>query len=77
MEGASCINLGHNTPHRFQSHKKHNQGFGTIGGDHNLIEGARTMLHDPDTFDLADLSQGELPKWMASITKLNGAIEKK
>lgn len=68
VEGASCINLGNNTPSHFENHKKHNQGFGTIGGDSNKIEGARTLLHDPDALDLPDW-KGDIPQWVENFLK--------
>lgn len=67
VEGASCINLGNNTLSQFESHKKHNQGFGNIGGDNNKLDGIRSLLHDPDTLDFPELGDGELPKWVESV----------
>ncbi|MCH5584641.1 hypothetical protein MK805_06615 [Shimazuella sp. AN120528] len=66
VEGASCINLGNNTPNHFESHKKHNQGFGTVGGDNNKFEGTRSMLHDPDTLDSPNLA-GAIPEWVENL----------
>ncbi len=69
VEGASCINLGNNTPSHFESYKKHNQGFGNVGGDNHKIEGAHTLLNDPDTLDFPELGDGELPKWVESMIR--------
>ncbi|UCZ53974.1 hypothetical protein LGQ02_04100 [Bacillus shivajii] len=62
IEGASCLNMGNNYPANFQSHKKHNQGFGSISGDHNSLEGLRSILSDPDVIDvLTNSNTDELP----------------
>lgn len=52
ISDASCLNMGNNFPAHFQSHKKQNQGFGSITGDNNSIEGIRSLLSDPDFIDM-------------------------
>lgn len=51
VEGASCVNLGNNFPTGFVSNKKHNQGFGSIAGDHNDIDGIMASLEEKDIND--------------------------
>jgi hypothetical protein len=67
VEGASCINMGNNFPTNFESHKKHNQGFGSVGGDNNKLENARTVLFDPDFLDMLNLSDNEVPEWIKEM----------
>jgi hypothetical protein len=67
VEGASCINMGNNFPTNFESHKKHNQGFGSVGGDNNKLENARTVLSDPDFLDMLNLSDNEVPDWIKEM----------
>lgn len=64
VEGASCVNLGNNSPSGFQSHKKHNQGFGNVGGDHNQIRGLRSTLEDNDMLDMQNGLEEEIPAWV-------------
>lgn len=52
IEGASCFNIGNNYPNGFRSYKKQNQGFGSISGDHNDIQGLRSFLNDPGVVDI-------------------------
>jgi hypothetical protein len=75
VEGASCVNLGNNFPTDFQSHKKHNQGFGNIGGDNNTVEGARTSLEDSDLIDTLSVSNNdEIPDWVREmVTELSSS----
>jgi ABC-type lipopolysaccharide export system ATPase subunit len=68
IEGASAVNMGNNLLSDFQSQKKHNQGLGSITGDHNQIEGLRSLLHDPDFIDmLLEPSASEMPDWVKEI----------
>lgn len=52
IEGASCLNMGNNFPSEFTSHKKHNQGFGTVSGEGNTLRGIRALLDDADFIDM-------------------------
>ena len=63
VEGASCVNLGNNWPTNFRSYKKHNQGFGNVTGNHNVMSGLRSLLHDPDTYDMPSSPNHEVPEW--------------
>lgn len=65
VEGASCVNLGNNWPTDFTSHKKHNQGFGSVDGDNNRIQGIRAYLDDADLLDMFNQAEGAAPgeKW--------------
>lgn len=67
IEGASCFNMGNNWSSDFRSYKKHNQGFGTVSGDHSTIRGTRSLLNDPDTLDLATFADDEVPDWIARL----------
>ena len=68
ISDASCLNMGNNWPTQFESHKKHNQGFGSITGDNNSIEDIRALLNDPDFIDMLNPSDGEsLPDWMKQL----------
>ncbi|WP_096439348.1 hypothetical protein [Alteribacter populi] len=67
IEGASCMNMGNNYPTNFQNHKKHNQGFGSISGDHNSLEGLRSILSDPDVIDL--FNQGSQAEELPQVVK--------
>ncbi len=49
---ASCFNIGENRLQDFVSHKKHNQGFGTIHGKEHRLDNLRTLLNDPDQIDM-------------------------
>ena len=68
IEGASCVNFGNNRPSHFTNHKKHIQGFGSVSGDHNKIEGARTALNDSDFIDMLNMTD-EVPDWIKSFLK--------
>lgn len=59
VEGASCINLGNNYPSGFQSHKKQNQGFGTVHGNENSLREIRSVLDDSDLMDVLQNSGPE------------------
>jgi len=59
VEGASCVNIGNNFPVGFESYKKHLQGFGSISGNDNTIDGLKSLLNDRsliDAFSGSDLS---------------------
>jgi hypothetical protein len=56
--------MGNNYPTGFQNHKKHNQGFGNVGGDKNHISGSKSMLDDSDSIDLFGGSDIEIPEWV-------------
>lgn len=72
VEGASCINLGNNRPTHFRSDKKHIQGFGTVTGDQNKIEGARTALNDADFIDMMNVAD-QIPDWLKQVIATNKA----
>ncbi len=74
VEGASCVNLGNNRPTNFRSDKKHVQGFGTVAGDHNKIEGARTALNDSDFIDMLNVTE-QIPDWLKQVINNNSATE--
>ncbi|GMA49843.1 hypothetical protein GCM10025857_12000 [Alicyclobacillus contaminans] len=69
IEGASCLNMGNNWISDFRSFKKHNQGFGSVRGDNNVVHGIRSLLNDPDTVDMlgAPPTSSELPEWMRRL----------
>jgi hypothetical protein len=68
ISDASCLNMGNNWPTQFESHKKQNQGFGSITGDNNTIENLRSLLNDPDFIDMLNPSDSEtLPNWMVHL----------
>lgn len=70
MEGASCLNVGNNFPTNFRSYKKHNQGFGSIGGDNNVIRNLKSLLHDPDILDSVSFSNDtEVPDWVTQLVQ--------
>ncbi|MBM7646521.1 hypothetical protein JOD45_002751 [Scopulibacillus daqui] len=65
ISDASVMNVGNNFPTHFESKKKQNQGFGSITGDNNDIEGIRALLNDPDFVDMLNQSEmGQLPEWL-------------
>lgn len=63
VEGASCVNLGNNWPTNFRSYKKQNQGFGSVSGNNNVMSALRSLLHDPDTYDMMSTPKQEIPEW--------------
>jgi len=67
VEGASCVNIGNNWPSNFRSYKKHNQGFGSVTGDRNSIQGLRSLLNDPDTYDMMSVPSDEVPEWISDF----------
>lgn len=68
ISDASCLNMGNNWPTQFESHKKQNQGFGSITGDHNTIEDVRSLLSDPDFIDMLNVDDQEgLPDWLIQV----------
>ncbi|MGV3489055.1 MAG: hypothetical protein ACO1OC_10775 [Tuberibacillus sp.] len=68
ISDASCLNMGNNWPSQFESHKKVNQGFGSITGDNNAIDNIRALLNDPDFIDMLNPSENaELPDWMKKL----------
>lgn len=70
VEGASCVNIGSNHPIGFTSFKKHNQGFGSVSGSHNTIEGLKTLLSDKSLFDMFADSDAEDRTWVNEIKEL-------
>ena len=70
VEGASCVNIGSNRPIGFTSFKKHNQGFGSISGTHNTIDGIKTVLNDQSLFDMFQDSNIEDMAWVKEIKEL-------
>lgn len=70
IEGASCVNLGNNWPTGFESYKKHTQGFGEIGGDHNRFSDARSAVSDSELVDMLNISDDtDIPEWLQDIIK--------
>lgn len=69
LEGASCVNVGNNFPSGFTSHKKHNQGFGSIQGDHNDISRMMSRLDDEDEIDMLNSSNfdEDVPDWVKQM----------
>jgi hypothetical protein len=68
IEGASCLNMGNNFPNGFTSHKKQNQGFGSITGDHNDIRGILSKLDDKDGVDMLNETDIEnTPDWVKEL----------
>lgn len=76
ISDASCLNMGNNYPTQFESHKKQNQGFGSIIGDHNGIEDIRTLLNDPDFIDMLGNLNGEGLQALAEQWWADGQVEK-
>lgn len=70
VEGASAINLGNNRMSHFRSDKKHIQGFGTVAGENNKIEGTKTALHDADFIDMLNTSE-PMPQWLKEFVNKN------
>lgn len=67
VEGASCVNMGNNYPTNFQNYKKHNQGFGNVGGDNNQVTGARAFLDDSDMVDQLGGQEPAVPDWVREM----------
>ena len=68
IEGASCLNMGNNFPSNFSSHKKQNQGFGSITGDHNDIRDILSRLDDSDALDMYNqMDQDDPPEWIKGV----------
>jgi hypothetical protein len=68
VEGASCVNMGNNYPTNFTSNKKHNQGFGSVYGDSNEVEGIRSALNDSDILDMFNGDENqEIPEWVRQM----------
>ncbi|TCP26633.1 hypothetical protein EV207_11964 [Scopulibacillus darangshiensis] len=69
ISDASCLNMGNNQPSHFNSKKKQNQGFGSITGDNNNLEGIRALLNDPDFIDmLAETDSQFLPSLLQGLS---------
>jgi hypothetical protein len=70
VEGASCVNIGNNWPCGFESYKKHTQGFGEVGGDHNRLTGARSAVSDSELIDMLNMSDdADIPDWLQEIVE--------
>lgn len=70
ITSASALNVGNNWPTNFESHTKHNQGFGNIHGNNHQIRDAQSFLNDPDVFDMMNISpETEIPNWMKHMIK--------
>lgn len=68
VEGASCVNLGNNWPTDFENYKKHNQGFGEVGGDHNRLMDSRSTVKDSELIDMLNLTDdADLPDWLKEM----------
>ncbi|ARI76110.1 hypothetical protein [Halobacillus mangrovi] len=68
VENASCVNLGNNLPHGFESHQKNNQGLGNVYGDGNTLKDLRSLLSDSAILDMLSHQKDEpLPEWMEKI----------
>lgn len=64
VEGASCVNLGNNLPSNFNNYKKQNQGFGSIHGNGNDIQGIRSLLTSSPILELLSNSNlDDVPDW--------------
>jgi len=75
IEGASCFNMGNNWPTNFRSYKKHNQGFGSVSGDNNVVRGARSLLNDPDSFDMLSVADTDVPNWIKSLLSQSEEVD--
>lgn len=75
VENASCVNMGNNWPTSFESHQKLTQGFGSVSGDRNLVNGVRSLLNDADFLDMLNLTDVEMPEWLRSIISEHGHIK--
>lgn len=64
---ASCVNIGNNWPTDFKSYKKQNQGFGSVGGDNNEFSNATALVYDPDTVDMVNTADGDVPEWVKDM----------
>ncbi|WP_235867343.1 hypothetical protein [Priestia abyssalis] len=70
IEDASCVNFGNNFPTDFKSHKKHNQGFGNILGNHNDIHDILSWLEERDITEVFSQGQNEHPpEWLDMLIK--------
>ncbi|WP_281974500.1 hypothetical protein [Halobacillus litoralis] len=69
IENASCLNMGNNVPNGFESHQKLNQGFGTVHGDGNTLEGLRSILSDSAILDMMTDKEHDIPDWVESMIK--------
>lgn len=70
VEEASCVNLGNNYPIGFQNYKKHNQGFGNVGGDHNRLSGVRALVDDADAIEtFGGEASDEIPPWVQEMIR--------
>jgi len=67
VESASCVNIGNNFPTGFESFKKHTQGFGSISGDHNKIEGLHSLLKDSRFVDMVPESERKDSSWIREL----------
>ncbi|MEH7385848.1 hypothetical protein V7147_10610 [Bacillus sp. JJ1521] len=67
VEGASCVNIGNNRPTGFTSFKKHNQGFGSVSGSNNTIDGIKTLLNDESLLDMFRDSDTEELTWIKDV----------
>ncbi|WP_248924617.1 hypothetical protein [Paenibacillus hamazuiensis] len=74
VEGASCINLGNNYPSGFQSHKKQNQGFGTVHGDGNSLREIRSVLEDNDVLDVLEQSDARVAETVKSSLLASASV---
>lgn len=77
VESASCVNIGNNFPTGFESFKKHTQGFGSISGDHNQIEGLRSLLKDSGFVDMVPEEERKDSSWIRELmtSKLHEILE--
>jgi hypothetical protein len=76
IEGASCFNMGNNFPNHFTNYKKHNQGFGSVTGDHNDIKGIVSKLDDRDSVDMLNENDlQETPEWIQELIAENLTTE--
>lgn len=77
VEGASCVNIGNNFPAGFESYKKHTQGFGSISGNDNTIEGLKSLLHDHSLLDAFSGSDIYNSPWIKELmeTKMKEVLE--
>ncbi|MDT2192024.1 hypothetical protein [Paenibacillus larvae] len=59
--------MGNNYPAAFENHQKLTQGFGSIEGDGNHIDGTKSLLHDSDFIDMMNLPGTEVPDWLQRL----------
>lgn len=69
LENASAVNIGNNYPTNFRGYKRHNQGLGTIEGNHNDIHDLNSHMNQRLLMDALLDSKEELPQWVIDLMK--------